>query len=145
MVKGKPKKRKRNTAARTVVQSSSQKDQASVDTQSKSNSVSATKMGKVKSILKMDKDNADVKTDKGKEAAKTSKKSPEKKPGAFRRLVQYFNDVKSELKRVTWPTKQEVLNSSLVVIGALIFFGVLIFLVDAAVVPLLTAYSGLGQ
>ena len=48
------------------------------------------------------------------------------------------------MQRVTWPTKSDVGHSSLVVIGALIFFGVLIYLVDTAMVPLLLAYSRLG-
>lgn len=74
---------------------------------------------------------------------KADDKKTAKKPNIFKRFVQYCKDVKIELKRVTWPTKDDVFHSSLVVIGALVFFGLLIFAIDSAVVPLLTLYSGL--
>lgn len=80
------------------------------------------------------------------ESKKTQEKKPakNKKPNIFQRFAQYLKDVKMELKRVTWPTRPEVMRSSLVVIGALIFFGLLIFAIDSAVVPLLQLYSGLA-
>lgn len=86
-----------------------------------------------------------------KKAASTSsskkaapKKDDKKKPNIFKRFISYCRDVRTEMQRVTWPTKSDVAHSSLVVIGALIFFGVLIYLVDTAMVPLLLAYSRLG-
>jgi preprotein translocase subunit SecE len=84
---------------------------------------------------------------KSTKAAKTERKKTvdkNKKPNLFRRFVQYCRDVKAELKRVTWPTKQEIGRSSLIVVGALVFFGLLIFAIDSAVVPLLQLYSGLA-
>ncbi len=78
-----------------------------------------------------------------KSAAKKSVKK-DKKPNIFQRFVQYLRDVRVELKRVIWPTRREVLNSSLVVISALLFFGVLIYLVDTGIVPVLSAFSKLA-
>jgi len=80
------------------------------------------------------------------ESKKADQKKVDKnrKPSIFKRFVQYCRDVKMELKRVTWPTKQEVWRSSLVVVGALVFFGLLIFAIDSAIVPLLQLYSGLA-
>ena len=43
---------------------------------------------------------------------------------------QYFSEVKGELKKVAWPTKKEVTNSTLVVLIAVVFMTTLIFLLD---------------
>ena len=57
----------------------------------------------------------------------------------------FLKDVRSELKRVTWPTKQDVLRWSVVVVVALVFFGVYVAVLDNVVItPLLIAISGLG-
>ena len=49
------------------------------------------------------------------------------------------------MHRVTCPTKQEVIRWSLVVVAALLFFGVYVaFLDNAIVTPLLVLISGLG-
>ena len=59
--------------------------------------------------------------------------------------LSFFKDVKSELKRVTWPTKADVLQWSVVVVVALIFFGIYVGVLDNAIItPLLFAISGLG-
>lgn len=73
-------------------------------------------------------------------AKKAEKKSskPAKKDG-------FFAQVRAEMKRVTWPTRQDVLRWSGVVVGALIFFGVYVFILDNWIVtPLLVAISSLG-
>ena len=76
---------------------------------------------------------------------KAEKKAPEKKPAKKRRFG-FLRDVRSELKRVTWPTKQDVfLRWSVVVVVALVFFGVYVAVLDNVVItPLLIAISGLG-
>ena len=60
------------------------------------------------------------------------------------KIVDYIKNVRTEMKRVTWPTRPEVGRMSLVVIFALVFFGILIYIVDSAVTPVLYALSGLG-
>lgn len=72
-----------------------------------------------------------------------SKKSESTEPKKSR--LAFFKDVKSELKRVTWPTKADVLQWSIVVVAALIFFGIYVGVLDNAIItPLLFAISGLG-
>lgn len=72
---------------------------------------------------------------------KTAKKE-EKKPKKKR--FQFFRDVKAEMKRVTWPTRTDVLRWSGVVVVALLFFGVFVALLDNVIItPLLVAISGL--
>lgn len=68
------------------------------------------------------------------------KKAEGKKPGKVR---AWFGDVKSEMKRVTWPSKADLKNYSVAVIAMLIVFGVAVWLVDTGVVSLLVGYSGL--
>lgn len=36
---------------------------------------------------------------------------------------QFYGDVKAEMKKVTWPTRQEVYGTTVVVLIAVIFFG----------------------
>ncbi|MHB1018277.1 MAG: preprotein translocase subunit SecE [Coriobacteriia bacterium] len=52
------------------------------------------------------------------------------KPGIFKRIGKYFKDVRSELRRVIWPHRQEVLNSSLIVVATLVFFVFFTLVID---------------
>ena len=74
---------------------------------------------------------------------KDAKKADSKKPGLVERARTYFKGVKSEIKRVTWPTKNELVKYTGAGLGMLVFFGVLIAVVDAVIVPVLYAYQGL--
>jgi preprotein translocase subunit SecE len=60
------------------------------------------------------------------------------KPGIFARLGNYFRDVRSEMKRVVWPDRPEIINSSVVVIVALIFFATYIAFTDIIVQQIIT-------
>ena len=76
-------------------------------------------------------------------SAEKKQKKEEKKPTKERFV--FLKEVRSEMKRVTWPTKQEVLRWSVVVVAALLFFGVYVALLDNAIVtPLLVLVSSLG-
>ena len=67
----------------------------------------------------------------------------EEKPKKTR--FQFIKDVRAEMKRVTWPTRQDVTRWTGVVVGALIFFGVYVAVLDNVVItPALVALSGLG-
>jgi len=46
------------------------------------------------------------------------------------KLVQYFIDSKAELKKVTWPTRQETIRASLLVIAISLFTAVFLGLID---------------
>ncbi len=54
----------------------------------------------------------------------------EKVKEAPRNLITFYGDVKTELKKVTWPSKKEVYSTTMVVIVTVFFFGVYLFLVD---------------
>lgn len=85
----------------------------------------------------------------GKVAALAEKKSDskpekkEKKPGVFRRLRNYLGDVRSEMRRVVWPSKEELKSYSVAIVAMLIVFGVVIWLVDSGIVAALVGYTSL--
>ena len=79
-----------------------------------------------------------------KEEAKALKQA-EKKNKKPNRVVQFFKDVKAEMKRVTWPTRKDVGQWTGVVIVALLFFGIFVAVLDNVIItPLLVAISGIG-
>ncbi len=48
----------------------------------------------------------------------------------YTRFGNFLKDVRSELKKVTWPSRPEVTSTTIVVIAATIFFGFYLFLMD---------------
>ena len=52
------------------------------------------------------------------------------KKGRIKRFIQFLKDVKAELKKVTWPSKKEVVSTTIVVIIATIFFGFFLYAMD---------------
>ena len=53
-----------------------------------------------------------------------------RRAGPFERMVQFFRDVRAEMKRVSWPTANEVRNTTIITLVAVIFFAIYLFLVD---------------
>lgn len=53
------------------------------------------------------------------------------RPNVFARFGKYIGDVRAEMKRVVWPNRAEVVNSSVVVIVTLVFFVVFTFAIDS--------------
>lgn len=43
---------------------------------------------------------------------------------------QFYSDVRSEMKKVSWPARQEVVGTTIVVVVAVFFFGLYLGLVD---------------
>lgn len=63
--------------------------------------------------------------------AEPNQKPAEKKPGIFARIRKYFRDTKSEVKKVVWPTRQQIVNNTGVVIACIIVVGAFIGVLDA--------------
>ena len=76
-------------------------------------------------------------------AVKKDEKKSDKKPGIFRRFRNYLGDVRSEMKRVVWPSKEELRTYAVAIIVMLIIFGVVIWLVDSGIVAALIGFTGL--
>ena len=78
-------------------------------------------------------------------AKKSEKDDKSKKPSLWKRAIGFFKNVRGELKRVTWPTKQDVLRWSAVVVVALLFFGIYVVILDGIVTQILVGISGLSN
>ena len=63
--------------------------------------------------------------------AEPNQKPAEKKPGIFARIRKYFRDTKSEVKKVVWLTRQQIVNNTGVVIACIIVVGAFIGVLDA--------------
>ncbi len=77
-----------------------------------------------------------VKVQKAKEKAAAQ-------PNMFNRLTGYLSSVASEMRRVVWPSKEELREYSVSVIITLVVVGLIIWLVDSGIVLALTGLSGL--
>lgn len=82
------------------------------------------------------------KSSKAAAPAKVEKKAPEK-PKHFAKLRNYFSSVRTEMRRVVWPSKQELRNYTVAVVAMLVVFGVAIWLIDTGVAALLGGFAGL--
>ena len=51
-----------------------------------------------------------------------------KKSGS--KIVRFFKEVKSEMKKVVWPTRKQVVKSTLVVIASVVIIGIVIWALD---------------
>ncbi len=61
----------------------------------------------------------------------------------FKRIGKFFTDVKSELKKVVWPSRKQVLKNTCIVLVVVVIAGLLLFGFDAVMKLLLDlAYGG---
>lgn len=132
MATKKHKKRKRDT--RTEEQKAqSARDLAQASEQSQTQKKAA--------VLSRSKDKS---PEKAKATKAVAKSDSNKKPSLWRRFVNYCKEVKGEMQRVVWPTRPELVNASLIVVGALVFFGVGIAIIDNIIIIPLDAIATLG-
>jgi len=77
-------------------------------------------------------------------AKRQEKKKAEKKPKGKRGgPLGYLADVRTEMRRVTWPSRTELRNYSMAVIVSLIIVGVFVWAVDTGFLALLAWFTGL--
>ena len=64
----------------------------------------------------------------------------------FGAIARYFRELRSELKKVVWPTPQQVLKNTLIVLACVLIVGVFIWMFDfvagEAISALITAIKG---
>ena len=77
---------------------------------------------------------------KAKETTAVQKK---KSNGFLASVKGYFASVRSEMRRVVWPSRDELQNYSVSTIAMLVTAGLAIWLVDTGIMLILTAFSGL--
>ena len=57
----------------------------------------------------------------------TAVKKEDTKPGFFQRVAKWFREMKSELKKVIWPTPKALRNNTLVSLGMMFVSAVVIW------------------
>ena len=79
------------------------------------------------------------------ESAKAEKKAKpaEKKPGVFARIGRWLRELKSELKKVQWPSKKQTVNNTGIVIACVGVVGLFIWIFDFAASGLINALINL--
>lgn len=137
MAQKKHKKRKHNK--RTNAQSAPQTASAASEEQAEPEKKSRHEIKRVEREGR-----AAAKAKKKEKDAKKGENGKAAKPGVWRRFVNYCKAVKVEMQRVVWPTRQELVNASLIVIGAIVFFGVYIAIIDNIIIIPLDWISSLG-
>jgi preprotein translocase subunit SecE len=70
------------------------------------------------------------------------KESPDQVAGWFGRARRFLIEVRSELARVTWPTRREVWATTIVVIITATIFGLYLFGVDMLLTQLVSWIFG---
>ena len=53
-----------------------------------------------------------------------------KKQNIFKRIARWFREMKSELKKIVWCSKSQLLNNTLVVIACVVVVGIFIWIFD---------------
>ena len=62
--------------------------------------------------------------------AVTAVKKDDTKPGLFKRIGKWFREMKSELKKVIWPTPKALRNNTLIALGMMVISAVGIWVFD---------------
>lgn len=89
-------------------------------------------------------DEASKKAEPKKSETKPVEKKKAEKAKPKKQHFVFLKEVKQELKRVTWPSRKDVIQWSGVVVAALLFFGIFVALLDNFVVtPSLVAVSSI--
>ena len=76
-------------------------------------------------------------------AKKDKKPEKQKKPSIFARIGKWLKDMKSELKKVQWPSFKQTMNNTGIVILCVIVVGIFIWLFDAVAGALIEFLLGL--
>lgn len=73
---------------------------------------------------------------------KTSDKSKKKQPN---KLAKWFKDLKSEFKKVVWPTKKKVFNNTFVVVVTMVVSSIFVGALDLGFLRLFKFLLGIGD
>ena len=78
-----------------------------------------------------------------KKAAETAKKNGNKKNQKNESAADFFQGVKHELSKVVWPTRQELISYTIVVIATCTVFAVGFWLMDMGILEVLKQLLGI--
>ena len=63
-------------------------------------------------------------------ADKAAEKNAGSKPGFFQKIAKSLRDMRGEMKKVVWPTRQAVIKNTIVVIVVCLILGAAIWVLD---------------
>lgn len=66
----------------------------------------------------------------------------EQKEKFSQRAGRFFKEIRMEMKKVIWPTRQQLINNTLVVFAACLFLGVVVWIADFGLGLLFRAVFG---
>ena len=69
-------------------------------------------------------------SEKAVKAQKDKKSEKKSQPSTFDRFGRWLRELKSELKKVQWPSKKQTINNTAVVIACVIVVGLFIWIFD---------------
>jgi len=61
-----------------------------------------------------------------------------------RQLWQFVGDARTEVRKVVWPTRQETLQTTLIVVVMVLLLGIILWLFDMALMAILRMLTGRG-
>jgi preprotein translocase subunit SecE len=53
-----------------------------------------------------------------------------KKPNVFKRIIKWFRELKSELKKIIWPTWRAVAKNTWIVLVCVVILGIILWIFD---------------
>jgi len=69
----------------------------------------------------------------------------EKEKNILKRMKAYLRDVRGEMKKVTWPSKNDLIKTTVAVIIISLFFGIYLFGVDFVFARIFQRIGGIFQ
>ena len=83
-------------------------------------------------------------------AAASEKKAPKavkvsSEPGKIETAMEFFDESKAELKKVTWPTKKEVRVTTLAVLILVVVMSIFLGVLDIGLVTAVEAITNIGR
>ncbi len=75
-------------------------------------------------------ENEPKKETKAEKKARKQQEKKAKKPGVFKAILNYFKELKSELKKVVWPTRHRVLRGTIIVITMVVLVAIFVMALD---------------
>ena len=51
--------------------------------------------------------------------------------GWYEASKQFYQDVRTEMKKVSWPSRDEIFGTTVIVVASVFFFGIYLGLIDA--------------
>lgn len=73
-----------------------------------------------------------------------SKETTQEKPKIWERIVEYFKDTRGELRKVSWPTRQQATNLTLIVLAVTVIMAIFLGSLDFIFASLVRFIVSLG-